>query len=328
VNGRTVDYKLKLIEPVKTLINELTINFIFREEKDLQIESVKDRLVRISSISNSSVTSENLLNEVMRYTENRHSLMLSNRFQRTKSSLTNQIEFLNKQIENSNAFLDKQIENSNNALLTQIENSNNALLTQIENDRIRVSNKILTLNTTIPNIDLKIKELNSIILEDQNNLKLLESNPDLFLQRAAHSPTLNQVIHSYKKQLLDLEAEKINLLQEKDRLEQEKDRLESKLKLKPEIDSLKLGRELMLLESNNQESDEILKLSQEIIILELELEFLLEKNPTSTQLIGKIKTGPIDSKKEFYILLSFIFGLFLSMVIVLINNSLKAFKEE
>ena len=47
-----------LIEPVKTLIQDLTINFIYRQKQDLQIKSFEDRLVRISSISNSSVTSE------------------------------------------------------------------------------------------------------------------------------------------------------------------------------------------------------------------------------------------------------------------------------
>jgi tetrahydromethanopterin S-methyltransferase subunit G len=101
---------------------------------------------------------------------------------------------------------------------------------------------------------------------------------------------LNQIIHSYNIQLLNLEAEKVNLLHSK--------------------------------------SDEVLTLSQEKNRLDSELEFLMNQNPTSTQLIGKILGNNISTKKEVIILLSFIFGLFLSIVIVLINNSLKAFKEE
>jgi hypothetical protein len=128
---------------------------------------------------------------------------------------------------------------------------------------------------------------------------------------------LNQIIHSYNIQLLNLEAEKVNLLHSKSdeifKLTQEKDNLETQLKLFKSIDL---------------ESDEVLTLSQEKNRLDSELEFLMNQNPTSTQLIGEIVTNAINSKKELIILVSFIFGLFLSIVIVLINNSLKAFKED
>ena len=82
------------------------------------------------------------------------------------------------------------------------------------------------------------------------------------------------------------------------------------------------------MESNDLDSEKIFWLSQEKNSLELELEFQMKKNPTSTQLIGEIETDVVKSKKELIIFFSFIFGLLLSIVIVLINNSLKAFKEE
>ena len=91
-------------------------------------------------------------------------------------------------------------------------------------------------------------------------------------------------------------------------------------------DSLEI--QLKLLESNDLESETIFQLIQEQDRLEFELEFLMKQNPTSTQLIGEIVTNAIDSKKEFIIFLSFVFGLSLSIVIVFINNFLKAFKEE
>ena len=97
-------------------------------------------------------------------------------------------------------------------------------------------------------------------------------------------------------------------------------------RLSQENDRLVVG--LTSLESNNLESEEIFKLSQKKEVLELELEFRMPKNITKTQLIGEIQTDTLDSKKELIIFLSFIFGLFLSITIVLINNSLKAFKED
>ena len=185
------------------------------------------------------------------------------------------------------------------------------------NKQIEYTNENLIFNNELPAIDLKINALNKVILEDQNNLELLESDPDLFIQRIAQLPTLNQIIHSYNIQLLNLEAEKVNLLHSKSdeifKLTQEKNNLETQLKLFKSIDL---------------ESDEVLRLSQEKDHLDSELEFLMNQNPTSTQLIGKILGNNISTKKEVIILLSFIFGLFLSIVIVLINNSFKAFKEE
>ena len=80
--------------------------------------------------------------------------------------------------------------------------------------------------------------------------------------------------------------------------------------------------------SNNLESDEIIKLSQEKVSLELELEILMKQKYTNSQLIGKILGNNISTKKEVIILLSFIFGLFLSIFIVFINNFLKALKQE
>jgi capsular polysaccharide biosynthesis protein len=201
-----------LIEPAITLIQELTINFIHKQGNNLSLNSFENRLINIAHTSTSSVTSKNLLNEIIEYIENRHSLMLINRIKKTKNLLTFKIESL----------------------------------------------------------DNKINELKNIILEDLKNLKLLESNPDLLIQRVAQSPTLNQVIHSYNIQLLDLESEKDNL--------------------------------------------------------QLELEFLMQQYPTKTQLVGEILTSDIPINERI-ILLSFIFGLFLSIVMVFINNSFKALKE-
>jgi capsular polysaccharide biosynthesis protein len=72
----------------------------------------------------------------------------------------------------------------------------------------------------------------------------------------------------------------------------------------------------------------LFNLSQEKNNLELELEFLLHENPTSTQLIGKIATNSIKPKKQLIIFSSFIFGLFLSIIMVLILDFLKAFFKE
>jgi hypothetical protein len=377
-----------LIESTKNLIKELSIHFIHKQQTNLSVNSIENSLINIYSTSVDPAKNTDLLNKVIQYIENRHSLLLSENKQRMVNQLTYEIESLNDQIESLNdqiEYTDKILFTQNEAekiritgeiesLNNQIEYSNKVLLTQNNDEKIRITNEIESLNKQIeytneifilnnelPAIDLKINALNKIILEDQNNLKLLESNPDLFIQRTAKLPTLNQVIHSYNIQLLDLEAEKVNLVhsnsyeifkltQEKDNLEsqlkrletnnlesdsifnlsQEKDGLQIELKLleinSQEIDGLQI--ELKLLENNVQQSEEIFRLSQEKNRLDLELKFLMEQNPTSTQLIGEIVTNTINLKKDLTIFLSFILGLFLSIMLVFFNNFYKALKED
>ena len=280
------------IEPAKDLIQDLKINFIYtRNDAALIFRLIENKLLKIEYISPSVEKNNHLLNEIVEYIVNRHSLLLSNNTQKTE----NQIESLNNQIE----FRKKTIFTQNEADKLRISN-------QIEADKLRISDQIESLNNELPITDLKINALNKVIVEDEGNLKLLASNPDLFLQRAAQSPTLNQVIFSYNNQLIDLEAEKTNLSQEKDSLE----------------------LELKILESKDLESNTIFNLSQEKDDLELELKFLMNQNLTSTQLVSEILINEVATKKILHILVSLIFGLLLSSVVIFINNSLKASKEE
>jgi hypothetical protein len=275
-----------LIEPAKNLVQDLTINFNYKQQVGVSIDSFENRLINITLTSSSSVKNKNLLNEIVRYIKNRHSLLQSNNTQKTENKLTNKIKSLN----------------------DQIEYINNTLLTQNEDEILRISNQIETLNNELPSLDSKIESLNEVIVADQDNLLLLKSNPEFLIQRAAQSPSLEKDIFSYNNKLIDYKNKKINLALEKDNLE----------------------IQLKFLESDHPESEKVFKLSQEKDSLELELEYLAlaQQNETSTQLIREIETTAIESKKGLTILLSFMFGLFLSILIVFINKSLKAFKEQ
>ena len=255
--------------------------------------------------------SKQILNELVTFIENKHLNLQNNKTKRITSQLTFKIQSLDNQIE----FI------------------NNSILSQIEDEKLRITNEIENLNNILPSNNSKIKLLNKVALEDQSNLQLLESNPGVLLQRTSQSPTLNQVIHSYKDQVLDLYAENINTSQKIDNLKIQLKLLdnnnldsEETFKLLQEKDSLKI--QLKLLDNNNLDSEETFKLLQEKDSLELELEFLMQQNISKTLLIGEIETEEVNSKKRLIIFSSFIFGLFLSIVMVFINYSLKAFKEE
>ena len=70
--GKYGQYNKILIEPATTLIQELNINFVHKQNEPMKIKSIEDRLVRIDTTSHSSAISEKKINEIIRYIENRH----------------------------------------------------------------------------------------------------------------------------------------------------------------------------------------------------------------------------------------------------------------
>ena len=191
---RLDEYNQMTIEHAEDLATELNINFVIKQLKlGLVINAIEDKLIQIAYTSSSSETNKNLINKITRYIENRHSLLLSNYTQKTKNQLTYKIEQLN----------------------DQIEYSNNISLTKNVDEKLRISNLIERLNSQLPNLDRKIETLNGIIVADTRNLLLLKSTPELLIKRAALTPTLDQVIFSYRSDIIDYENEKIKLSQEK-----------------------------------------------------------------------------------------------------------------
>ena len=293
----TLEKQNILLEPTSTLVQSLSVFFNYKSDYDLSMISIEDKLVEILITESSSELSKKLLNEVIAYIEDKHSNLLQglinklkyeievidDRMEYSDKAVLSQNESENLRIANEIESLNNEIEYSNNILLSknqeeklrvanEIQNVNNQmkykhseLLSKNEDLKLTMDNQIYIINNDLYQIDNKIKELNKVILEDQSNLKLLKSFPDLFIQRIAQDPTMNQIIHSYKIQVLDLENKELNLLIEIDHLE----------------------KRLILLETNNLKSDEIFKLTQEKINLELELK-LLDTNNLESDNIFKL----------------------------------------
>ena len=325
----TLDNENILIESASNLIQNLNILFIYKSKNNesLNIKTIEDkldfkmrRLIAININKPSIELGVKTLNEITRYIENRHSLLLNKIIQKPISQLAYEIKRLEDQIKIANLRISNRI---------KITNSTLASLNEVEN--LRISNEIDILNNRIPTIDKQIKSLNDIITADKNNLLLLNSSPSLLLQRTAQTPTLDQVIFSYVTKVIDLKYEKIKLSQEKDSLENQLKSLESNnleanaVFISQEKDSLE--DQLKRLESNNRDLKAVLKLSQEKDSLELKLEFLMKQNPINTKSIGEIVSKQVNHG-ALLIFIAFIVGLFLSIFTVLINNSFKTFIKE
>ena len=89
-----------LIEPGKDLIQDLKINFIYKNSVGpLNFRLIEKKLLQLEYISPSAEKNNHLLNEIVEYIVNRHSLLLSNNTQKTENQLTYEIKSLNNQIE-------------------------------------------------------------------------------------------------------------------------------------------------------------------------------------------------------------------------------------
>jgi hypothetical protein len=358
----TAKNKDPLLESTSNLIHNINIVFIHKSDDhksndydydSLSIKPVEDKLIKIEIHQPSIELGNKTLNEVIIYIENRHSLLLSNLAQKSENQLAYEIERLNNEISyTKSTLLSKnesekiKISNQIKVIDNQIKYTKSSLLSKNESEKIRISNQIAIINAALPSIDAKIESLNEIVNANKNTVLLLESDPELAIFASVRiidyeneKINLSREILVLQRQLNllennNLESDEIfQLTQEKDTLQiilnlLENNNLESDeiFQLTQEKDTLEII--LNILENNVLESDEIFKLTQEKARLESELEFLRKQNRSKTQLIGKIQTIEDGITKEFIIFLSFIIGLFLSITIVLINNSLKAFKED
>jgi LPS O-antigen subunit length determinant protein (WzzB/FepE family) len=200
---------LKSIEPADTLIEELKINYFLKkqifdiDEKDLEFNLQGGRIIEILAISTSSVKSEKIVNEILKFIQNRHLDLITDKV----LFITNEINF---------------------------------------------------------------------------------------------------------------QISKVN-----DKIEFKKEKEEKLIKLTKDIFDPKEGFNLEILTN----SYDIFLLSQRKKTLEFNLEYLSNPNIIKTKLAKEIVTINSGLKKEIIILFSFIFGLFLSIVMVLINKALKDFNE-
>lgn len=313
INVNENDGQNTLIESAEDLVQELKILFVHKKQKGvhsggLSISIIEDRLIKIGIIAPSIEIGTNSLNKITSYILNRHENIIIGNTQRNLDLINTNLEQLNDEIEFNNE---------------RLKAKNEFLKAEINKRIVEISNKL-------PIIDKKISALELIISEDTANLRLLESVPKLLLERAAQYPTLNQEIHKYRNNLLDQEN------------------LQSSLKtelsfLKDSISEINIAFEKNIsFNSTHWFSDNtfgdytikddissiLFKLNQEKPIHEKELQLLVNQTPINSALIGEITSEQTNPKIMKFALIGFMFGMVLSIVLVLIIVAFKTYKEE
>lgn len=306
-----------LIEPSKKLYEELNINFIYKSGYDLTAAPSLNRLVEIKASANSYSESERIVNEAIIFVKNRHNKIISD-----------QIAYLNEEINR------------------QINDLTNKLFRKNEDDRNIINYELAELRTQLPYLDNKIKQLNQIIAKENDNLTLLKSSPELMKERTAVSPTLDQIIYSYWMELVELQNSKSTILLKIDtlkdtlssnnleseqilKLSREKENLKTQLDiLNNDIYGAQLFSSMVLLKGESYilpSSTTVYTKAQQlerINALSLQLKQLSEPNLRQTKLIGEIQTIQIQLNKTLAVLISLIFGLIVSTIIILMKSSI------
>ena len=165
--------------------------------------------------------------------------------------------------------------------------------------------RIAILKNLLPIIDLEISQLEKVIIDDTNNLSLLKRTQEIRTERASNSPTLEQIIFSYKSKINGLNAKKST------------NNLETNI----------LNNQLKILENVTLQSDELFSLEQERKILENQLQALMDETQVKTLPIGNIEINTIKPKTQLTILLGLIIGFITGILLVFIRNFVKSYRE-
>lgn len=297
----------KLIEPVSSLIKELKVELIFKQkasEEAFKFKAIEDKLLQFSFTSSAILNNENLLNESLKFIQDRHTKIttkITTKISSDIKDIDNEINFLinsleaeketkNSSISNRIINVDNEITILSNSLEVQKEITKTGFSNRIKNVdneinflKTGISKEITEIDSLIGSLKSKIKVLKELVPKEEDNLTLLQSNKDALIFRTSSSPTLQQLISSYKTELIDLEYNITNLLSKKLNLEQQLKSSEADLISAElfELNQIKNNLEQQLISSNKSE----------LIDLDNKLSNLLAKKMTLEQ---QLKSSEVD----------------------------------
>jgi LPS O-antigen subunit length determinant protein (WzzB/FepE family) len=271
---------IQLIESTSNLISDLEILLIKNPDgkfsQNISMDSLlEDKIIYLVTTSSSGEQNENFLNDVIRYIDERHSKLALSATEQKKDEISHEIDL----IESELSFI-KGIR------------------------KLELEDEISKLKNTIPIIDEEISQLMQVVTQESNNLKLLKGS-NLSLERALNSPTLEQIISTYKSKINQLKIERISAVSELDTL----------------------SKKLDALDNGNFHDSGALKLKLGLKKAEDELQSWVTQAHVKTQPIGNIRTITIKPKTKLSIPFGIIIGFITSIFLVFIYNFLKSYRE-
>ena len=302
----------KIIEQPSDLISNLKIRQLLNDQQDSSFKTIENKLIRIETSSNKATDNEKILSSMITFINNRHNELSIISSNLRKNTLVDEIDLIDSKFSFIKA---KQLHNNQSrklAISRNLETIKSELsfikAKQLDNNQLKrteIEDRIAKLKTELPIINLEISQLEKVIIDDTNNLLLLKTNDNLLAERASNSPTLEQIIYSYKSKINDLTNNKYtNVLETKN-----------------------LNNKLQILENVTLQSDKLFSLEQKQKTLENQLQTLMNEAQVKTLPIGNIETNTIKPKTQLTILLGIIMGFITGILLVFIRNFIKSFRE-
>jgi len=333
----------KLIEKPSNLISDLKVlkmkNSDNKFNQNVSMNSFEGKLINLKTTSSSVEQNENILNEIINYIDERHSNLAVLITGQKKHRISNEIDLIESEISFIKAKqLDKNqtkkliINRDLESVKSEISFIKAKHLASNQVTRTKIEDRIVLLNTELPIIKLEINQLEAVIIDDTNNLSLLKENEELQTERASHSPTLEQIIFSYKSKINDLNTKKYNNILETKKLKNQLKNLENGTLQSDELFNLEQRRKALEIQLKNLEnvtvqSDELFRLEQEQKTLENQLQILMTQTQIKTRPIRNIETETIKPKTQLTIILGLIIGFITSIFLVFIRSFVKSYKE-
>jgi LPS O-antigen subunit length determinant protein (WzzB/FepE family) len=333
----------ELIESTYDLISDLKVLTMKNpDDKFIQkvsMNSFENKIISLNTTSSSAEQNESLLTEIISYIDERHSNLAVLITDQKKHQISNEIDLIKSKLSFIKA---KQLDSKQSKKLTinsKLESIKSELsfikAKQLDSNQLKQSNiedRIARLQFELPIIDLKISQFEKVINEDTNNLSLLKENEALQKERAINSPTLEQIIFTYKIGINDLNTKKYSNILEIKNLNNQLITLENATLQSDELFSLEqekhiLENQLITLENATFQSDELFSLEQEKHTLENQLQLLMTQTQVKTRPIRNIDTKTIKPKIVLHILLGLIIGFITGIFVVFIRNFVKSYKQ-
>jgi len=301
----------ELLELTSNLISDLNIFLLKRIDskfnQKVSMKPFENKLIILETTSKSTKKNEDILTEMINYIHERHSNLAALSTNQKKGEISQELNLLESEI---------SFNNSQNLLnLANVESQISLLKKSL---KVEFEAKILKLQNDLPILDQEINQLNQVIIEETNNLNLVK-NSSLSIERAANSPTLEQIISNYKSTVNELKMERNSNILEISILSQNLDALK---KYTLHSDALfELEKEKSALE--NYSADQLFNLQQRKKTLENELKTLISQDTVKTQPIADIKTRTMKSKTPLFISLGIIIGIIIGVFLAFIIDHRK-----
>ena len=336
-----------LINSPSGVINTLNLEFKHKSPLDfiyikglLSYKNVEKKAVEIRYHSQSIETNKKLLKAMSDFITSKHNKIVDDLIKVNLDQIQFKIDLLTTKIEFRENLLKGQKKSVEDRLSDRILNLDRQIAFSSSNGLINtqeiinnLNSKIIIIDILIPGLQNLLTSLEQVILQEEANLKILNSDVNLLSKSNAESPSLNEIIFNYKEK-------RINTLNEIELKVNERESIITKIKELKIKDKQNKGifqlteeknrlEEQLLQLNENDKDNSIFQMLQDKAALINDFDSntnIIKNNFRATNQIGRI-TNYSKLPSKLAIAFGLLAGFFLSLGIVHIRSRLRLIKE-